>query len=204
LDISCHDTPANISDHDIFGYGRLDVLEEARKGAAVQLKRAERRYNLTTADYTQLAAFRHALRAFLRFSEAAAEAVGLTAQHYQAMLVLRGCPDGERFTINDLARQLFIKHNSAVGLVDRLQREGLIAREPSSVDRRKVELNLTARGRQVLAKLAAMHRRELQRIGPQIERFFAELGQAAPVMARASRAPAKALRMRSTARARLG
>jgi DNA-binding MarR family transcriptional regulator len=148
------------------------------KGAKVQLKRAERRYNLTTADYTQLAAFRHALRAFLRFSESAAHAVGLTAQHYQAMLVLRGCPDGERVTIAHLAMQLFIKHNSAVGLVDRLQREGLIDREPSSIDRRKVELNLTQRGRQVLAKLAAMHRRELQRIGPELQRFFAELGHA--------------------------
>lgn len=145
----------------------------------MQLKRAERRYNLTTADYTQLAAFRHALRRFLRFSEAAAEAVGLTAQHYQAMLVLRGCPDGQRFTINDLALQLFIKHNSAVGLVDRLEREGLIAREPSSVDRRKVELNLTGRGRQVLARLAGIHRRELQRIGPELERFFAAIGHVA-------------------------
>jgi len=168
----------------------------------VQLKRAERRYNLATADYTQLAAFRHALRAFLRFSEAAAEAVGLTAQHYQAMLVLRGCPDAQRVTIADLAQQLFIKHNSAVGLVDRLEGEGLIAREPSSVDRRKVELNLTGRGRQVLAKLAAMHRRELQRIGPELQRFFAELrhpgGSAQRGVAR--RMPAPRRRQRAVAR----
>jgi DNA-binding MarR family transcriptional regulator len=143
----------------------------------VQLKRAERRYNLTTADYTQLAAFRHALRAFLRFSEAAAAEVGLTAQHYQAMLVLRGCPEDRRPSINDLAQPLFIKHNSAVGLVDRLEQEGLITREPSTSDRRKVELHLTARGRAVLAKLAAMHRRELQRIGPGLKRFFDELSR---------------------------
>lgn len=142
---------------------------------AVQLKRAERRYNLTTADYTQLAAFRHALRAFLRFSEGAAGRLGLTAQHYQAMLVLRGCPDDRRVSINDLAQQLFLKHNSAVGLVDRLEQEGLIARESCTSDRRKVELRLTARGREVLAKLAAVHRRELQRIGPALERFFADL-----------------------------
>jgi DNA-binding MarR family transcriptional regulator len=141
----------------------------------VQLKRAERRFNLTTRDYAQLAAFRHALRGFLRFSEAAAAQVGLTAQHYQAMLVLRGCPDGERVSINRLAQQLLIKHNSAVGLVDRLEEEGLMVREPSRTDRRKVELRLTARGRQVLAKLAAMHQRELTRIGPSLHGFFADV-----------------------------
>ena len=117
----------------------------------MQLKRAERRFNLTTRDYAQLAAFRHALRGFMRFSEAAAGKAGLTTQHYQAMLVLRGCPDDQRVSISDLAQQLFIKHNSAVGLVDRLEQEKLIVRAPSSVDRRKVELRLTGRGRQVLA-----------------------------------------------------
>ncbi len=143
----------------------------------MELKRAERRFKLTTRDYAQLAAFRHALLGFLRFSEAAAAEAGLTAQHYQAMLVLRGWPEDQRVSINDLAQQLLIKHNSAVELVDRLVHEGLVLREPSNVDRRKVELRLTERGRQVLAKLAAMHRHELQRVGPILERFFAALSR---------------------------
>lgn len=133
------------------------------------LKKAERRYNLKTADYARLAAFRQALREFLRFSEEAAAAAGLTAQHYQAMLILRACPEDRRTTINDLAQQLLIKHNSAVGLVDRLVEEGLAVREASKADRRKVELRLSTRGRQVLAKLAAVHSRELQRIGPALK-----------------------------------
>ena len=141
------------------------------------LRKAETRFRLATRDYAQLAAFRHALRGFLRFSEDAAAAVGLTTQHYQAMLVLRACPDERRLTIGDLARQLFIKHNSAVGLVDRLVDEKLVLREVSSADRRKVELRLTGRGRQLLAKLAAMHRSELTRLGPVLSRFFAELPQ---------------------------
>ena len=138
------------------------------------LKKAERRYRLRTGDYARLAAFRGAVREFLRFSEEAAAQAGLTAQHYQAMLILRAC-EGESVTINDLSRQLFIKHNSAVGLVDRLVREGLIAREASSADRRKVELKLSGRGRQVLAKLAGMHRRELERIGPVLKRLIADV-----------------------------
>ena len=142
------------------------------------LKQAERRYRLKTSDYARLAAFRAAVREFLHFSEAAAAQAGLTAQHYQVMLILRANAEGTGVSINDLAHQLFIKHNSAVGLVDRLVGEGLVAREASKEDRRKVELRLSARGRQVLAKLAAMHRRELQRLGPVLKRFFADLERA--------------------------
>lgn len=152
----------------------ISVPARARHwGKPLLLKKAERRHHLRTADYARLAEFRNALRAFLRFSEDAAAAIGLTSQHYQAMLALRACPEGERLTINDLAHALLIKHNSAVGLVDRLSAEKLVARAPSSEDRRKVELVLTPRGRQVLAKLAGVHRRELERIGPVLERLIA-------------------------------
>jgi DNA-binding MarR family transcriptional regulator len=144
------------------------------------LKRAERRYRLQTRDYARLAAFRQALREFLRFSEEAAARAGLTAQHYQAMLILRASADGSGVSINDLAGQLLIRHNSAVGLVDRLVREGLVAREPSAGDRRRVDLRLTTRGRTLLARLAAIHRRELERIGPVLERLVAEAAAPAP------------------------
>ena len=139
------------------------------------LKRAERRHRLATCDYARLAAFRAALREFLRFSEEAAARAGLTAQHYQAMLILRSRADGAPVTINDVARELLIRHNSAVGLVDRLVREGLVVRESSKADRRKVELRLSAHGRQVLAKLASMHRRELERIGPVLKKLIANV-----------------------------
>jgi len=139
------------------------------------LRKAERRFNLETADYGRLAAFRQGLREFLRFSEEAAEHAGISAQHYQALLILRACPEGRITTINDLAQQLLIKHNSAVGLVDRLVKEGLARRKPSATDRRTVELQLTARGRTLLSKLAEMHRSELERIGPELKRLIADV-----------------------------
>ncbi|HKO68058.1 MAG TPA: MarR family transcriptional regulator [Burkholderiaceae bacterium] len=144
----------------------------------MQLRRAERRFRLNTRDYAELAGFRRALREFLRFSEAAADEAGLTSRHYQAMLFLRACPDNQPVTINDLAQELLIKHNSAVELVDRLAREGLVSRKPSTSDGRKVELRLSTRGRQVLAKLAAMHCAELARIGPGLRRFFTDMSRA--------------------------
>jgi DNA-binding MarR family transcriptional regulator len=146
----------------------------------MQLRKAEQRYRLTTRDYAELAGFRRALREFLHFSEAAAAQAGLSSRHYQAMLFLRASAEVREVTINDLAGELLIKHNSAVELVDRLVGERLVARKPARIDRRKVELRLTARGRRVLAKLAAVHRAELARIGPPLRRFFNELSRASP------------------------
>lgn len=148
-----------------------------REDDALFLKKAERRFNLTTCDYAQLAAFRHSLRAFLHFSEEAAAEAGLTSQHYQAMLILRGWPDDRPASIGDLAQQLLIKHNSAVGLVDRLASTGLVTRTPSTADRRRVELRLSAHGRRVLAGLARVHRDELRRIGPVMARLLSELAR---------------------------
>ena len=134
-----------------------------------------KRSTLTRADYAELAAFRRTLREFLRFSEHAAKQAGLTARHYQALLMLRGRDGGKYASIDDLAQELLIKHNSAVGLVDRLAHEGLVARRRAAADRRRVELRLTAKGQRVLAKLATVHRVELRRIGPMFRRFFARM-----------------------------
>jgi DNA-binding MarR family transcriptional regulator len=133
---------------------------------------------LDSHEYAMLAAFRYALRAFMHFSETAAAGVGLTAQHYQAMLVVRGCPADRRITINDLAQELLIRHNSAVGLVDRLHRQGLVKREPSPLDGRKVHLRLTVKGERVLERLAAVHREELNRIGPQLRQLLQQITRA--------------------------
>jgi DNA-binding MarR family transcriptional regulator len=123
---------------------------------------------LSDVEYAELAAFRYALRKFMRFSEAAAGRLGLSGQQYQALLVLRAAPDPERVTIKDLARQLMIQHNSAVGLADRLVAQELLVRKPASEDARKVFLRLTAKGSRVLERLAGNHREELERIGPQL------------------------------------
>ena len=129
----------------------------------------------TGSDYERLAAFRYALRRFLHFSESAATQVGLTGQQYQAMLAIRSLDSRGPVTINDLARQLLIRHNSAVGLVDRLVAQGLMIRERMPEDRRKARLRLSARGEQVLLRLASIHRLKLRRIGPDIHRILGEL-----------------------------
>ncbi|HSD84759.1 MAG TPA: MarR family transcriptional regulator [Anaerolineae bacterium] len=135
---------------------------------------------ISKADYETLAAFRYAVRQFLHFSEEAAEAVGLTPQQHQALLTIRGFPGREQVTIRELAERLQIRHHSAVGLVNRLAKQRLVVREAAENDRRQVLITLTSRGLDMLEQLAAVHRAELRRIGPQISQLLAQLGTVEP------------------------
>lgn len=130
---------------------------------------------ITRAHYETLAEFRYALRKFLRFSEAAAQAVGLTPQQHQAMLAIKGFPGRDKVTIGELAERLQIKHHSAVGLADRLVAENYVRRVASPKDLRQVCLALTPRGESILEKLSATHREQLHQIGPQISRLLKKL-----------------------------
>jgi len=130
---------------------------------------------VSDADYQQLAAFRHALREFLRFSEEAALAAGVAPHQHQAMLVIRGCPRDTSLTIGDLAMQLQIRHHSAVGLVNRMAAEGLVAKSADPKNYRQVFVRLTQRGQRILETLSPAHKAELARIGPALREILNHL-----------------------------
>ena len=117
---------------------------------------------LTDDDFRELLRFRDALRRFQRWSEAAARAAGLTPAQHQLLLAVRG-HDGDP-TIGDVAEHLMLRHHSAVELVDRAERAGLLHRRTDPDDRRVVHLELTADGEAHLAALAAAHLTELRRL----------------------------------------
>jgi len=125
-----------------------------------------------------LAAFRYALRRFIHFSEAAAQEAGIAAQQHQALLAIKGFPEHRRVTVGKLAERLQLRHHSAVGLVDRLEKENLAVRVPSAQDRRQVFIRLTQRGERILERLAAVHREQLRRIGPEITGLLKRLNHA--------------------------
>lgn len=117
-------------------------------------------------DYAALARFRHELRKFLTFSEAAAGAAGLTSQQHQAMLAVRGLSLDGTLSIGELAEILILRHHSVVELVDRLGKLGLVERLADPTDGRRVLVRLTAAGEQRLHGLSATHMEELAAIGP--------------------------------------
>jgi DNA-binding MarR family transcriptional regulator len=133
---------------------------------------------LFKAQYETLASFRYALRQFIRFSEEAAQAAGITPQQHQALLAIKGFPGRDHVTVSELAERLQLRHHSAVGLIDRLVAEKLVARAPSAADRRQVLVRLTVRGETVLEKLSAAHSRQLKRMGPELNRLLQRLAGA--------------------------
>ena len=124
---------------------------------------------LRSDDYEALAAFRYAMRKFLRFSKRtlAAEA-GLTPEQYEALLALKAFGRSSGFTITDLSERLQVRHHTAVSLVDKLAAVGLVRRQQDTRDRRRVHVRLTAAGSRVLAKVAVLHRREMRLRSPEM------------------------------------
>ncbi|HHY86269.1 MAG TPA: MarR family transcriptional regulator [Verrucomicrobia bacterium] len=133
------------------------------------------RKKLSKSQYENLAAFRYALRQFLRFSEDAARRAGLTPQQHQALLAVKGFPGRDTVTVSELAERLQIRHHSAVELLDRLERLKLVRREHSPKDRRRVMIRLTSRGEQLLDRLSSAHEDQLRRVGPALSASLAQL-----------------------------
>jgi DNA-binding MarR family transcriptional regulator len=125
---------------------------------------------ISSSDYRALAAFRYEIRKFLAFSEQAARDAGIEPQQHQLLLAVRGLPEGSRPTIGAIAERLCVKHHTAVALVDKLEANGLVARERSTEDRREVLLRLTREGEAVLRNLSSLHRQQLQSAGPEVIR----------------------------------
>jgi DNA-binding MarR family transcriptional regulator len=121
---------------------------------------------LTVEDYQSLAEFRHQIRRYLRFSDAAVRDSRLEPRQYQLLLALKGLSPNLRPRIGELAEQLQIQHHSAVELVDRLEASGLVRRQRATEDRREVLVLLTPAGEKILRELVLHHRAELFSKGP--------------------------------------
>ena len=125
---------------------------------------------MTHPDYRELADFRFEIRRFLHFSEAAAREAGIEPQQHQALLAIKGMPSGTAPTVGVLAERLLLRHQSVVGLVDRLERSGLVQRVPGREDHRQVIVHLTHQGEAILERLSLTHREELEETAPQLAR----------------------------------
>ena len=126
-------------------------------------------------DYATLATLRYQIRRFLRVRELAARSAGVEPQQYQVLLQLKGLESDGTTTVGRLAERLQVRHHSAVELVDRLVRRGMVARHRDERDRRGVVLRLTPRGESVLRRLALQSLAELETEGPALVALLGRL-----------------------------
>jgi DNA-binding MarR family transcriptional regulator len=101
----------------------------------------------TLQDIMAVAAFRSALRHFLRRSEKVARKSGLTPQRYALLMMIKGAPDGgEQSTVTELSERLQLAQSTVTELVRRAEGAGLVEREQSQRDARVAHLRLTREG----------------------------------------------------------
>jgi DNA-binding MarR family transcriptional regulator len=132
---------------------------------------------LTEADFQHLLDLRTGLRRFLRWSEQQAALAGLTPAQHQLLLAVRGHPEPAGPTIGDVASYLLLRHHSAVGLVDRAVRDGLVKRTPDRHHRSVVRVVLTPAGSEKLDALAETHMQEIAHLGPTVRTLWEALEQ---------------------------
>lgn len=119
---------------------------------------------LSHADYARLLALRTGLRRFERWSEQQARAAGLTSAQHQLLLAIAGHDDSRGPTIGEVADYLYLRHHSAVELINRADVAGLVERRGDPDDLRLVRLRLTRAGATSLEKLSSLHLAEIERL----------------------------------------
>jgi DNA-binding MarR family transcriptional regulator len=130
---------------------------------------------LSQEEFTALLAFRTGLRRYLRWSEEAVRAAGLTPAQHQLLLAVKGHGAERPPTVGELAEYLLLRHHSTVELINRAENAGLVGRERDPDDNRVMRVRLTAAADRVLADLTRVHLAELRSLAPILDRLSAAL-----------------------------
>ncbi len=69
---------------------------------------------------------------------------------------------GEPLTMSQLSRELMVSNGNVTGVIDRLEKNGLVTRNRAEHDRRIQYIELTSQGRKDFDKMARHHARWLE------------------------------------------
>jgi DNA-binding MarR family transcriptional regulator len=115
---------------------------------------------VTQLSDLELAAWRGFLRlhsALVRELDRELEvAHGLPLTQYEVLIHLNNAPD-KRLRMSELASSVLLSQSGVTRLVDRLERDGLVVREPCPSDRRGLHARLTEEGSRRLAEARPTH-----------------------------------------------
>lgn len=109
-------------------------------------------------DLRILSSLRRIVRSVDSYSRKLAVEYGMTVPQLLCMLKLE---EKGALTVKQLAADVYLNASTVVGIVDRLERSGMLARERSDSDRRKVQIALTARGKEMVSKSPSLLQKSL-------------------------------------------
>jgi DNA-binding MarR family transcriptional regulator len=108
-------------------------------------------------------AFRSLVRTFgllKRVMEPYFARFGISGSHWSVLRTLHRCEEEDGLTalrLTDLGERLIVRPPSVTGVVDRLERMGLVARVVSPQDRRVRHVSLTPKGRRLVERVLTHH-----------------------------------------------
>jgi len=86
----------------------------------------------------------------------------ITLPQFDVLVQLSRRSEGMSFV--ELSRKLLVTSGNLTGIIDRLEREELVAREPDSADRRVVRIRLTAKGHEIVGRFVPEHVNQIENI----------------------------------------
>jgi DNA-binding MarR family transcriptional regulator len=86
----------------------------------------------------------------------------LSPSQFNVLNLLHGCPDG--LSQVDLSRELIMHRSNVTGLVDRLEKRGLVERHEAADDRRAYRVVLTRSGHTLLSQILPGYRAGIERV----------------------------------------
>lgn len=105
---------------------------------------------------------------FVRAREQAVRADGLEPLQFQFLALIGPKSNGHRPNISTIANELGMHHHSAVELVDRLEKRGLVERRRGKDDRRHVFLHITPQGKRLLQRLVVKEHADVCQFAPEL------------------------------------
>lgn len=138
-------------------------MKDFPKTASLERDEAGRLYDCKVRDFLTsfigpdsarrlecFASLRWLMKETHQFGERWAEQHGLTEGRMQVLIRLKH--DGD-LPLGELAEQLHVSPRNVTGLVDHLERDGLVERVPDPVDRRSVRAHLSEHGSEVIDRV---------------------------------------------------
>jgi len=103
---------------------------------------------------------------------------GVTPTQYNVLRILRGNHPG-KLTCTEIGRRMLDRTPDVTRLLNRLERAGLVTRSRASHDKRVVEVSITEKGLELLARMQpvvdAAQERLMSRLSPEELRLLSEL-----------------------------
>lgn len=127
----------------------IGVAKSGGSGILAELKQAR---PFATKAQQATVALLHTTDVVRRRLARVVEREGITLQQYNVLRILRGA-GGQPMSALDVAERLIEEAPGVSRLLDRLVAKGLIQRERSAADRRRLECSITRKGLELLARL---------------------------------------------------